>query len=251
MLVLASSLAGSAAGGSPVFAVREILDGSGRRTPLSSWISDEVASRLATDSGWIPVERDRLGTLAEEHALASAGATGGAQSSGALLGAHRFVLGTYHEIETGYLVALRVVDATTGSVLSYPKFNLARAPGLDSFPAKGTRAANGPLRLDRCAWEGQVMIHCFGEIEAPTEGRLDIPDHQEPLVLEDGTRVRLSYFTVDGASNDARQLIRARSRAEVSLFIPATRRPESFRKFEIRYRFGGREYRLDGPQDIE
>jgi len=253
--LLAAVLVGAASAGSPVFAVREILDAGGRKTPLSGWIADEVAARLMTDSGWVAVERSRIQALAEEHALAGAGATGPGVSAGALLGAQRHVFGVYHVAGDGYLVSLRVVDANSGAILGFPKIALERNPALDSLLAKdrrpGRMLADGPLVLDRCTWQGQVMIQCVGVLDASFDGRLDIPDDQDPQLLGDGSRVRFSYFTVDGATNDGRQLVRARSRARVALYFPSSGRPDSFQELRLRYRYGGHDHRLEGAVPIE
>lgn len=241
--------------GAPVFAVREILDANGRRTPLSEWIADQVAERLVSDSGWIAVERNRIGFVAQEHALAGAGASAGGDASGTLLGVQRHVFGTYHPQGDGYLVALRTVDATTGAVLGYPKLVLPRNRALDSLSTDRRRgpalSGDGPLVLERCAWQGQVMIQCLGEIDASVAGCLDIPDDQDAQVLEDGSRVRFSYFTVDGASNDGRQMVRARSRSRVAMYFPASGRPEAFQSLRLRYRFGGRSHVLEGSIPIQ
>ena len=134
---LSDELAGSIAAGVPdsiryVRAAVVDFDESGdgaRRRELGKVVAAEVATVLRRDHGIILVERGRLRSIMDEHALAMAGVVdpSTAVELGALLGADLLILGDVSEMGDRYRVNVRAVGTQDAGVVGSAQGSLPAA----------------------------------------------------------------------------------------------------------------------------
>lgn len=253
-----------------VYAVLDIANEKGELTALSSFLSDDLSMRYASDSGYVLVERGQLRKVMKEQGLQTSGAIDEATiaSLGKFLGASRIITGQYYQLGDEYVAMVRVLDVATAKVLRMTKVAIPKSSstqalaqtilsgagglGKEARPSSATSSGNGesvgsggPLVLEKCNSNGWPF-QCVGTLVAPEKGRLVI-GAQEPFFLDDGILTKYLYCKAGGVDNAAFDIPKG---IKVPVVIAFSNYGKRFRDFRLTYSFAGKEYVIETPPPI-
>lgn len=253
-----------------VYAVLDIANEKGELTALSSYLSDDLSMRYASDSGYVLVERGQLRKVMKEQGLQTSGSIDEATiaSLGKFLGASRIITGQYYQLGDEYVAMVRVLDVSTAKVLrmtkvAIPKSSSTQALAQTVLTGTGSQGGvvraqseglsknvgsvgdSGPLVLESCS-NSYGSLKCLGNLLAPERGRLVI-GKQESFFLDEGN---LTLFSDYYAGDVAQARFDVPKGIKVPVVIYFSKAGKRFRDFRLTYSFAGKEYVIETPPPI-